>query len=301
MTVLADHQFEILPSVDAADGFVFGIGAAVSLNEDGFDPGEADWLTQDSKNTRRGVTGFGRDVVGAKTWLWESHTDQADEAAAVAVLEDFSAAWQPDAAREPGWVTAVRYSLAGRTRRVYGRPRRFAAPPTNLILSGFVPVTHDFQCVDSYTYDDVESSAVIPYASAVTGGGFSFVTSFPIVTQPSDGNGGGQLSVGGNARAYPIIRFHGPWTNPVLKTANWTLAWKGAIPASGWIEIDCRPWGLTVLDQDGASVVGGLDRKVWLEDCWFAPKSQPTITLSGSAPGGSASATIRWRNTWTSI
>jgi hypothetical protein len=301
VTDLADYQFEILPSEDATDGFVFGIGAAVSLNDGGFDPGEDDGFNQDQDNSRRGVKAFGRDVAGAKTWVWESHTDQEDAASALDVLDDMSAAWKPYQAQEPGWTTAVRYRLAGRYRRVYGRPRRYSAPPSNLILNGMVPVTHDFQCVDSYTYDDVESSAVIPYASAAVGGGFTLPATFPITTQPSEGNGAQQITVGGNARAYPIVRFNGPWTNPVMDAGDWTLRWKGTVPAAGWVEIDTRPWKLTVLDQDGASVVGGLERQTWLEDCWFAPRSTPMMLLGGSAPTGDATATVRWRNTWTSI
>lgn len=301
MTELKDYQFEILPDAEASNGFVFGIGAAVSLNDGGFDPGEKDALVQDSQNTRRGVRGFGRDVSGAATWAWESHTDQDSPETAVDVLEDMSAAWSPYSAEDPDWITAVRYRLAGRTRRVFGRPRRYAAPPTNLILSGYVPVTHDFACIDSFTYDDIESAATIPYSSAVEGGGFSFPTTFPVVTQVSEGSGEQQISVGGNARAYPIIRLNGPWTNPEIRTGAWTLKWKGTIPPSGWLEIDARPWRLTVLDQDGASQVGGLARTTWLEDIWFAPKSSPHLTLGGSAPAGNAQAEVRWRNTWTSI
>jgi hypothetical protein len=301
-TALTDHQFEILPSSDAASGFVFGIGAEVSINEDGFDPGENEWLTQDTQNTRRGINGFGRDVLGATTWVWESHTDQDDVETAVAILEQFSAAWMPSRlVRQPGVQTALRYKIAGRTRRVFGRPRRYAAPPSNLILNGYVPVTHDFQCVDSFTYDDVESSAQILYSSGSTTGGFVLPAVMPVATEPSDGNGGGQISIGGNADCYPAIRFNGPWTNPVFTTDEWSLSWTGALGVGQWVEIDCRPWELTVLDQSGASRAGGLDRRTWLEDCWFAPQSQPQIALSGATAGGSASVDVKWRNTWTSI
>lgn len=302
MTVLAEHQFEILPSAEAASGFVFGIGAAVSIDAEGFDPGETEWMTQDSENTRRGNRAFGRDVLGAKTWVWESHTDQEDVATAVQTLEDFSAAWQPELlVRDPGVQTSLRYHLAGRTRRIFGRPRRFAAPPTNLILNGFVPITHDFALVDSYTYDDVQSSVQIPYSSGASTGGFTLPATMPVATIASEGNGGGQVSVGGNAKAYPVIRLNGPWTNPVFITDDWVLSWTGAIGVGQWIEIDCRPWALTALNQAGASVVGGLSRRTWLEDCWFAPGSQPQISLDGTTSGGSASADVKWRNTWTSI
>lgn len=302
MTALKEHQFEILPTAEANDGFVFGIGAEVSLDEDGFDPGEAEWLTQDGQNTRRGVRGFGRDVRGARTWIWATHTDQEDVETAVDVLDRFSAAWSPEAlVRDPGALTAVRYRLAGRDRRVFGRPRRFSAPPTNRILGGYVPITHDFDLVDSYTYDDVESSVAIPYSTSTSGGGFTLPATMPLATQATEGVGSGQITIGGRARAYPVIRFSGPWTNPSMTTDHWTLRWTGEIGPNGWVEIDTRPWALTVLDQDGSSAVGGLSRATWLEDIWFAPQSQPGISLSGSAASGGAVATLRWRNTWTSI
>lgn len=303
MTALANYQFEILPDADAVDGFVFGIGAAVSVDDAGFDPGENSWITQDQQNTRRGITAFGRDVLGAKTWTWTSHTDQADVASAMAVLEDFSAAWSPiDLAMQPGKQTAIRYRMAGRDRRVFGRPRRFAAPPSNLILGGLVSITHDFQTVDPYTYDDLESSVSIGYSSSADGGGFLLPATLPISTLPSEGTGSGQISVGGNARTYPVIRFNGPWTNPVMTTDAWTLAWTGSIPDGDWVEIDCRPWNLSVKRRSGASVTSGLNvRTTYLEDLWFAPGSRPQIILDGSASSGSASALIRWRNAWTSI
>jgi hypothetical protein len=302
VTALANHQFEILPSVDAEDGFVFGIGSEVSVNDGGFDPGENEWLTQDGQNTRRGVTAFGRDVLGSKTWVWESHTDVDDEEEAAEVLDRFSAAWMPEGlARTPGEQTCIRYRVANRDRRIFGRPRRYAAPPTNLILNGMVPITHDFQCVDSFTYDDVESSAEIPYVSSTEGGGIILPAVLPILSLSAEGNGGDQLSVSGTARAYPVIRFNGPWLNPSFDTGDWVLNWTGEIGPSGWIEIDCRPWALTVKNQSGASAVEGLGRRTWLEDCWFAPNSNPQISLGGIATGGSATATVRWRNTWTSI
>lgn len=302
MTTLADHQFEILPSEEAADGFVFGIGAEVSVTDGGFDPGDIETLNQDGQNTRRGVLGFGRDVRGAKAWVWESHTDMETEEDAADVLDRFSAAWAAEElSRQPGAQTCLRYRMAGRNRRIFGRPRRYAAPPTNLIMSGYVPVTHDFQCVDSYTYDDVESQVNIPYASGATGGGFILPATLPINSLPSDGNGADQITVTGTSRAYPIIRFNGPWINPGIATDDWVLSWTGSIAAGSWVEIDTRPWRLTVLNQSGASVVEGLSRRTWLEDVWFAPDSQPQISLIGAATGGGSSCLVRWRNTWTSI
>lgn len=303
MSVLNEHQFEILPDENAADGFVFGIGAEVSVDKEGFDPGETGSINQDSSNDRRGVASFGRDVRSPNAWTWESFIDQTDVETAVEVLDRFSPAWAlEELARIPGALTALRYRVAGRERRVYGRPRRFSAPPSNMILNGLIPVTHDFQCVDSYTYDDVESQAMILYSSSTSTGGFVLPAPMPLDTiPPIRGVGNSQIDVSGNSRSYPIIRFNGPWTNPRIETDAWSLSWDGVIPGAGWIEIDTRPWKLTVLDDSGASRADGLHRQTWLEDIWFAPQSRPEIRLDGSASSGGASALVRWRNTWTSL
>lgn len=302
MTLLDDHQFEILPSAEANDGFVFGIGGEVSCDGDGFDPGEREWVVQDSQNARRGTRSFGRDVLAAKTWLWGSHVNREDVEGALDTLERFSASWAPEVlAEDPQEVTALRYRLGGRDRRIFGRPRRFAAPPSNQILTGYVPVTHDFALIDSHTYDDTESMAVMPYSSTVEGGGFTFPVTFPIQTTPSQGFGGGQITIGGTARAYPKIRFKGPWLNPSIITDHWSLTWEGEIGPVGWVEIDARPWKLTVLNQSGANVVEGLKRQTWLEDLWFAAGTQPQITFGGVSSSGAATCEIRWRNTFGSI
>lgn len=302
MTALSEFQFEILPTEDAANGFVFGIGAEISVNNEGFDPGENEWITQDSVNTRRGNNAFGRDVLGAKTWVWESHADRTSVEEAVDTLERFSAAWAPeDLVERPGTQTALRYSIAGRERRVYGRPRRYAAPPNNMILGGYVPVTHDFKLVDPRTYDDDESSALISYSSTIEHGGFVFPAVFPLVTSANVGTGVSQITVGGNAKTYPIIRFNGPWTNPAMITPDWEIAWFGGLSAGEWVEIDTRPWKLTVLNQSGASAVEGLSKRVYFEDIVLKPNTQPQISLDGISTSGSATASIRWRNAWTSL
>lgn len=299
MTALAEHQFEIVPGVDAMDGVVWGIGSEVSIDEDGFQPSGADWITQDVSNDRRGVLGFGRDVKGPQTWAWASHVNKADVKGALSALSALSAAWSPDL-RAPGAQVAVRYRVGGRDRRIIGRPRRFVAPPTNLILNGYVAVDHDFQAVDAYTYDDLESSAQILYSSSASGGGFVLPSSWPLSGLPSNGNGSEQIQVGGDAPTYPVIRFVGPWTNPSIDTGDWRLSWTGSIGPTGWVEIDCRPWALTVLNQSGGSAVSGLPRTTFLEDCVFQPGTSPQISLGGIAPSGGAAAIVRWRNAWTS-
>jgi hypothetical protein len=299
VTTLSEFQFEILPHAEANDGFVFGIGATVSVDgEDGLDTGDAEWLTQDSQNTRRGVNVPGRDVKGAKTWTWSSHVNQHDVESALETLEDFETAWDPEElVLKPGAVTAVRYCVGGRNRRIFGRPRRFAAPPSNRILNGFVPVTHDFQMVDAFTYEDQASTVTIPFASEPGVSGIKFPVVLPTLTIPRDETQQA-FYVGGSRRTYPVIRFYGPWTNPSISTDDWQINYKGSVANGGFVEIDARPWVQTTLNHSGASAVGGLEKTFHYEDIWLRPKTNVQVRLGGVATGAGAFATVTWRDAY---
>ena len=180
-TALEDHQFEILRE-DADTGVAFGLGRAVSIDASGFDPGSNDWLIQDQQDPFSGATRFGRDVQSGSTWTWSMWVDQFSEEDALDSLDELADAWAPDDL-SGGQVMVMRYKVGGRTRRVYGRPRRFASTPDNRILSGMIPVTADFKRVDPLFYDDQPESVTlgVAYASA---GGFIFPVTFPVMTLP---------------------------------------------------------------------------------------------------------------------
>lgn len=297
MTDLQDHQFEILDE-DAGSGYVFGLGCEVSMDEDGFSPASGDWIVQDGQNSRRGNTAFGRDVLGGGTWTFDTFVDQETKDDALDVLDRFSAAWRNEArSLIIGDVQVLRYRVGERVRRVYGRPRRFAAPPSNMILSGYVPVTHDFACTDSNTYDDVEQSISVSLTST-TDATLRFPMTFPIQATPPGESNTIQAVVGGNVRAYPVIRFNGPWINPTLIAPDWTLKLTTSLAVGQWVEVDTRPWALTILRNDGASLAGALQRGTWLEDVFLNPSSRIPLQVGGSAPGGATACVVKWRNAW---
>lgn len=302
MTDLRDYQFEILPVEDSlADGVVFGIGAAVSVNPTGFDSGEAEWLTQDSTNETRGARMFGRDVPAANTWSWAGHVDQEDESDALEALRVLRRAWSAPrpSGWEPGEVTTLRYRIDGRLRRVYGRPRRFSGSLTNSMLGGMIPVNMDFPLADHLHYDDALSSATLTWNGADNDGGFVLPTTLPIVTIPgsqTDGN----IHVGGDHPTYPVIRINGPIVNPSVVTNDWELTIKDTIGADEYVEVDLRPWHLTVLRNGTASIAGKLGRRQWFSEMLLRP-GYNAIAFRGSSTSGGASCSVSWRSAWTTI
>lgn len=297
MALLNEHQFEILPAEEAAEGFVFGIGADISIDGEGFDPASATWMTQDTQNSRRGNKNFGRDVLSNSIWTWAGFVDGEDVPTAMQISSAFSKAWRPEALmRTPGAQTCIRYRLADRYRRIYGRPRRLDLPLTNRILAGFRETTFDFEKVDAYTYDDSPEMVSIPFSvGGESSGGFIFPVVMPYNTLPSDNTDELQVHVGGDARTYPVVRFNGPWTNPSLETDDWKLELTGGISEGDYIEVDLRPWKQTILNQSGLSRPERLaSRRTWFEDMYFEPDTYPMLRLGGSSSGG-ASCDISWR------
>lgn len=164
---LKEMWFElILPSQE--DGYAFGAGNEVSVDaEGGFDPGEDSWETEDTTNPRTGGTAFGREVLEGPTWSFALHVDQATVREAKDALGRIRSQWRAAEVRDdPGAVTTLRYCMGKEHRRVYGRPRRFASPPDNKILGGYVPIVADFKCATPYTYDDVESVEVLQLSAS---------------------------------------------------------------------------------------------------------------------------------------
>jgi len=300
-----DYHFELLPEIDAIEGAPFGIGLDIGLEDGGFIPGSTDWAVQDSENSQNGTTGFGRDRLLGPVWAWELHANRDADDEALESLREFRKAWHWLHGRDtPGKVTALRFQLNGEQRRIYGRPRRFDAPPDNRILGGMVPISVDFKCVDGFVYDDVMDQVVIQLGQELedegvdSGGGFIFPLTFPVVTLPPTRQQV-QILIGGDAPAYPIIRFDGPIANPGFVTDDWRIDLDYTIPDGQYVEIDTRPWVMTALLNGNASVAGHLGRRQRMSKIRF----QPGVRFEGRFVGfstGTATCTVRWASTWNS-
>lgn len=300
-TTLADYQFEILPDSGSTSGVPFGIGLNVSLDDGGWDPGENEWQTQDGTNQVNGATAFGNDVLLGPTWAWAMHVNRDDPTTALTSLNELSKAWRArDIVERPGKMSVMRYRLAGRDRRVYGRPRRWAAPPNNRILGGLIPIAATFKLADAYTYDDLSQSTTIPFALTSTGG-FTFPVTFPATTLPG-GQRQGLITVGGDVAAFPVIRINGPISAPMVKCDNtWTLSMPAlSLLAGQWVEIDTRPWAQSVLRNGLYSEAGKLARRIRLRDLRLTPGNHD-ISFSGVSVEGTATCAVTWRNTYDGI
>lgn len=304
MLDLKEMQFEILPTVDAAEGLGFGIGLDVSVNDGGFDPGGNSWTTQDGASPTRGNTYFGRDILKGPTWAWSLHTNMQDVEGATEALARIRAAWGARQIRNiPGAVLPIRYRLADRVRRVYGRPRNFAAPPDNQILNGKVPITCDFRTVDAFTYDDTMQSVTINSSSVSSGvTGFVFPVVFPATTigADEDQSPAGAIQVGGDEPTYPVVRFNGPCTRPWLEAEGWRMDLDVTLGPLEYAVVDTRAWESSVVKNGSQFIGGALGRRQWMSDMFLEPGNH-SLRFGAQVAQASTTCTVSWRNAWNSI
>ena len=99
----------------------------------GFDPGSGSTRTQDVDVPMGDGRLMGRDFHSAPSWMFDFYTNVWDWAEALALADTVAAVWSGDQVRDtPGEVMPLRYWMANRWRRVYGRPRNFSPPDGGL-------------------------------------------------------------------------------------------------------------------------------------------------------------------------
>jgi len=294
MTVLEDFQFEV-------NGYVFGRRCPVFVDTAGFDPGSAEWTTQDTTNPMSGATNFGRDVLSGPEWTWMLHVDgdqDLGESDGLRILGEMGAAWRNGANgyKDSSVVLPLRYRLAGRTRVVFGRPRRFDYKPDGRILGGYLPPSASFKTADPLHYDDVESGIDITLAPPISGG-TSFPAVFPITFRRDPGYlPPSALVVGGDAPTAPIVEFIGPVLNPSVTIGAFTIGLTGQIGEGGIVTMDARPW-INSITRSGNTAGASVSRATRLTAARLRPGNYSAV-FRGQDASGQGRCRVRWRNAW---
>ena len=286
MSLDQDWQFDL-------DGYVFGTDADVHLVEWG--PGEEDIRTQDAVLDADDARVFGRDrrTPGVLSFDLEIRERAPDDA--LAVLGPLRASW--DGPRtEPRAVSTLRYRLAGRTRRVYGRPRRFTPVMSDLVL-GRVPVVADFALSDINHYSDAEHSVSSDLTGSTNPLGVSspirspFAATFGAWTAPQR-----TAVVSGDRSTWPIIEFHGG-TNPWCEVAGWRCRVLASLNWDETVIVDTRPW---VRSSTLNGSYAPLDRGSRLAEMALPPGNWP-VRYGNDSSAGAPSVVVRWRDAFSSL
>jgi hypothetical protein len=290
---LDDFQWEL-------GDVVFGLDQPIAHEADS-DPGSYSWRTQTVSNPGGDGRSFGVDLIDPGTWNFRLYTDCEDDREALAELAKIAKVWRGDAVRRTsGAVMALRYALGGRTRVVYGRPRRFSAPLDNRMTSGLIMITSDFELASELYFDDVENSIEVGTLPPSTGG-FESDFETPLATEESDATQPYAFTVDGELPTPGIFEFKGPAEDPWLLIDDSTLIkLRGTIAYDTTITVDARPWVMSAYRHDGAGVAGMLSRETILPRLLLEPGLH-TAAYGGNDASGTSRATVRWRGAHPSV
>ncbi|MGV9509283.1 hypothetical protein ACWDQZ_27160 [Streptomyces tendae] len=195
-------------------------------------------------------------------------------------------AWRADSVRgRAGGVAWLRHTtVGGRTRMLYGRPRKFAVGSSRLTRQGYTPVVCDFVTIDDRFYDATESVAELwalrwlgmpgrPGRPADAGPGLNDSRKTAVIKQK------------GRVATYPYVRVYGPCKNPKLTLVGlWEVQLSLEIKStSDYVQIDPRPFARSVMFYKGgssSSVADKLTRSSPRLAEMFIPPGQWTAKLS---------------------
>ncbi len=193
--------------------------------------------------------------------------------------------------------------MAGRTRIVYGRPRRYASSNDNALMRGLVRITAEFQRADRLFYGDEEFTIYMGAQATVTEGLTSPIIS-PITTIANTPTDGTTPVIGGDVPAPFVATITGPdsgsLVNPRLSTPTWEIQLLTEIPSGYSVQVNTYPWGLRATRSDGANLSGFLSAQSRLSKARLAVAGE-TIQFDGLDSSGTATCAITWRSAYLTI
>lgn len=257
-------------------------------------------LTADSSLPMEDGTRFGVDFSTGMvlTWsidAWRPGNFVYDDVAAL------KSAWRDPKLRTQSNVnTVLRICRGGRTRLVYGRPRKFKETYGNM-EQGYAPIDCQFQCSDESFYDDNVQVKTIGLINPSVNGAV-YPTVYPKRFQ-SNQEAFTTVVVQGNFPTFPQYKITGPVLNPKISVANgWTLKLNAYIDNYDYLIIDPRPWRrymeFIIADGRRMNAMGFVTAdSPTMREMYLEP-GQHSIVFDGIDPTNTATLEIGWRNAW---
>lgn len=290
---------ELSYELDHGDGVTYTFGQETDVLVLDLEVGQADIVSNDASLPMQDGLRFGRDYRAGRVITFEMIVLLGTGADALDALARLETAWLADTVRgTPGAVSILKLTRGGRTRRVYGRPRRFALA-SERDRFGWLSVTADFQCVDHLFYGDAELVTNIGM-SAPSVGGLVGPLIGPIDAEAAT-EGLLDVNVGGTVPAWSVIRINGPIVDPSIElVGSWSFQLNTTLASDQWILVDPTPWNRAVRRNDGANMAGRFTYDSQRLSQLRVPPGRRQFILRGLDPTGSASANVYLREAFSS-
>jgi hypothetical protein len=288
---IQDYQF-VIPD---AGWMPFGYGQTIVVEN--FDPGTAETRDQDKLSPVADIRWFGQDRRTPPTWSFDLYTDVQDAGQALLWASLFEQVWDREQTRStPNAVLALRYKIAGRLRRVYGRPRNFTLIPA-YVRTGRVNITCDFALAENTFYDDVQQTIRARIVATAIRQGFTFPLTFPLSALSPPTPRTEQITVGGTRPTWVDITIIGPVTDPYVDIGGQRWALRGDVLAGQSVRLSGAPWQQGLYRSDGTWVPGMLDPRARLSQLRLNPGTY-SVQFGGYSGSASASADVTWRDAY---
>lgn len=203
------------------------------------DPGSID--TSDIDNPVYDDTYAGIDFHRGSTWTLDLVIEGSNPTEVRDNLDRVKAVWRdPKVTKTPGADIAMTYTLDGRRRTVYGRPRRFAAGSFATTPQGFITALATFKLTDPLEYDSEWATTRLDSVPPDTRGLVESLTEATLTTEAS-GTRQGQIGVPAGMAPTPFVcTIYGPITNPAFSINGRSYVFDLTIGPGQRLEIDSR-------------------------------------------------------------
>ncbi|GAA1645806.1 hypothetical protein GCM10009700_35250 [Brevibacterium sanguinis] len=243
--------------------------------------------TSDLDNPVYDDTYAGIDYHRGPTWTFEFIIEGSTELEVLDNLDRVKAVWRsPKYTKNAGVSTELAFTVAGRRRIVYGRPRRFAESDVRTTQQGFISVLAEFKLMDPLQYNGAPNDgwdltrldAVPPDVRGLS----EFLTEDTLTTEIS-GERQGQIGVVAGSAPTPFrCTLYGPSVNPGFTIDGRRYQFNTTLSASQRLVVDSRTG--TVLRNGSTNLINTMSVPTRLKGVRLAPGRSVEISFFGVDP-----------------
>lgn len=243
--------------------------------------------TSDLDNPVYDDTHFGIDFHRGPTWTFEFIVEGRTELDVLDNLDRLKAVWRdPSYTKQAGTSAELFFTVAGRRRLVYGRPRRFAPAKINTSQQGYVSVLAEFQLSDPLQYDGGSNEGwTTTRLDAVppdTRGLEEALTEDSLTTEVGGIRQGQLPVVTGHAPTPFKCTLYGPNLNPGFTIDGRKYQFNTTLTANQRLIVDSRTG--TVLRNGTTNMIHTMANPVPLKGVRLAPGKAVEVSFFGQDP-----------------
>lgn len=277
----------LLPSLEKLeiDGLVFEDFTNFWVSE--WEKGPEDVETSDMDNPIYDDTYAGIDFHRGPTWTFEFIIEGSTEMEVLDNLDRVKAVWRnPEYTKKAGTTTELAFTVGGRRRIVYGRPRRFAENDQRTTKQGYISVLAEFKLMDPLQYDGGANEGwnltKLESVPPDTRGLEEELTEDSLTTEPGGERQGQIGDVAGTAPTPFRCTIYGPISDPWFSIDGHRYEFDLELSAKQRLTVDSRTG--TVLRNNSTNMIGSMVLPTPLKKVRLQPGKGVEITFGGYDP-----------------